>query len=34
MSIKEITDAVLKIRNVKETTIYMNLQKSKRVERV
>jgi len=34
MSTEEITKEVLKIRNVKQTTIYMNLQNKKVIERV
>lgn len=34
MSTEEITKEVLKIRNVKQTTIYMNLQNKKAIERV
>lgn len=34
MSTEEITNEVLKIRNVKDTTIYMNLQNRKVIERV
>ena len=34
MSTEEIADNVLKIRNVKRTTIYMNLQNKKIIERV
>jgi len=34
MNTEEITKEVLKIRNVKQTTIYMNLQNKGIVERV
>jgi hypothetical protein len=34
MSTEEITKEVLKTRNVKQTTIYMNLQNKKVIERV
>jgi len=34
MSTDDISDAVLEIRNVKKTTIYMNLQNKKLIERV
>jgi hypothetical protein len=34
MSTEEIINAVLKIRDVKKTTIYMNLQNKKVIERV
>jgi hypothetical protein len=34
MSTEEITKEVLKTRNVKQTTIYMNLQNKSVVERV
>jgi len=34
MSTEDITKEVLKIRNVKQTTIYMNLQNKKAIERV
>jgi hypothetical protein len=34
MSSEEITKAVLKIRNVKKSTIYMNLQNKKVIKRV
>lgn len=34
MSTENITNEVLKIRNVKQTTIYMNLQNKKAIERV
>jgi hypothetical protein len=34
MSTEEITKEVLKTRNVKQTTIYMNLQNKQVIERV
>jgi hypothetical protein len=34
MSTEDIIKAVLKVRNVKKTTIYMNLQNKKVIERV
>lgn len=34
MSTEDITKEVLKVRNVRETTIYMNLQNKKHIERV
>jgi hypothetical protein len=34
MTTEEITDRVLETRNVKKTTIYMNLQNKKIIERV
>ena len=34
MSVEDITNKVLKTRNVKRTTIYMNLQNKKVIERV
>lgn len=34
MNTEDITNKVLKVRNVKKTTIYMNLQNKKVIERV
>jgi hypothetical protein len=34
MNTEEITKEVLKTRNVKQTTIYMNLQNKAQIERV
>jgi hypothetical protein len=34
MNTEEITKEVLKTRNVKQTTIYMNLQNKDKIERV